>query len=89
MSFADNLSAFLCVYVQVQDIVLSLFVQRTLLSEIRMMACMVLLETKPSIALISVISEVLLEEDDLHVASFTYSVLRGIANSRTPDNQHL
>ncbi|KAA0707984.1 Vitellogenin [Triplophysa tibetana] len=73
----------------VQDIVLSLFVQRTLPAEIRMMACMVLLETKPSIAMISVISEVLLEEDDLQVASFTYSVLRGIANSRTPDNQHL
>lgn len=80
---------FLCVYLQVQDIVLSLFVQRTLPAEIRMMACMVLLETKPSIALISVISEVLLEENDLHVASFTYSVLRGIANSRTPDNQQL
>ncbi|KAI7795403.1 vitellogenin C [Triplophysa rosa] len=73
----------------VQDIVLSLFVQRSLPAEIRMMACMVLLETKPSIAMISVISEVLLEEDDLQVASFTYSVLRGIANSRTPDNQHL
>ncbi|XP_051532311.1 vitellogenin-like [Myxocyprinus asiaticus] len=73
----------------VQGIVLSLFVQKTLPAEIRMLACMVLLETKPSIALISVISEFLLEEDDLQVASFSYSVLRGIAKSRTPDNQHL
>uniref|UniRef100_A0A671PHX4 Vitellogenin-like n=1 Tax=Sinocyclocheilus anshuiensis TaxID=1608454 RepID=A0A671PHX4_9TELE len=73
----------------VQDIVLNLFVQRTLPAEIRMLACMVLLETKPSIALISVISEVLLEETDLQVASFSYSLLKGIAKSRTPDNQHL
>ncbi|XP_043108873.1 vitellogenin 3, phosvitinless [Puntigrus tetrazona] len=73
----------------VQDIVLNLFVQRTLPAEIRMLACMVLLETKPSIALISVISEVLLEEVDLQVASFSYSLLKGIAKSRTPDNQHL
>uniref|UniRef100_A0A9J8BHP4 Vitellogenin 3, phosvitinless n=1 Tax=Cyprinus carpio carpio TaxID=630221 RepID=A0A9J8BHP4_CYPCA len=73
----------------VQDIVLNLFVQRTLPAEIRMLACMVLLETKPSIALISVISEVLLEETDLQVASFSYSLLKGISKSRTPDNQHL
>ncbi|XP_050979330.1 vitellogenin 3, phosvitinless isoform X1 [Labeo rohita] len=73
----------------VQDIVLNLFVQRTLPAEIRMLACIVLLETKPSIALISVISEVLLEEADLQVASFSYSLLKGIAKSRTPDNQHL
>lgn len=79
----------LLVCVQVQDIVLNLFVQRTLPAEIRMLACMVLLETKPSIALISVISEVLLEETDLQVASFSYSLLKGISKSRTPDNQHL
>ncbi|KTF83628.1 hypothetical protein cypCar_00042336 [Cyprinus carpio] len=75
--------------IRVQDIVLNLFVQRTLPAEIRMLACMVLLETKPSIALISVISEVLLEETDLQVASFSYSLLKGISKSRTPDNQHL
>ncbi|KAK7128051.1 hypothetical protein R3I93_020596 [Phoxinus phoxinus] len=73
----------------VQDIVLNLFVQKTLPAEIRMQACMVLLETKPSIALISVITEVLLEEIDLQVASFSYSLLKGIAKSRTPDNQNL
>ncbi|XP_039509562.1 vitellogenin 3, phosvitinless [Pimephales promelas] len=73
----------------VQDIVLNLFVQKTLPAEIRMLACMVLLDTKPSIALISVITEVLLEENDLQVASFSYSLLKGIAMSRTPDNQNL
>lgn len=77
------------VCLQVQDIVLNLFIQKNLPAEIRMLACMVLLETKPSIALISVITEVLLEEIDLQVASFSYSLLKGIAKSRTPDNQHL
>ncbi|NP_571340.1 vitellogenin 3, phosvitinless precursor [Danio rerio] len=73
----------------VQDIVLNLFVQKHLPAEIRMLACIVLLETKPSTALISVVSEVLLEEADLQVASFSYSLLKGFAKSRTPDNQHL
>ncbi|XP_067287144.1 vitellogenin 3, phosvitinless [Pseudorasbora parva] len=73
----------------VQNIVLDLFVQKTLPAEIRMLACMVFLETKPSIALVSVITEALLEETDLQVASFSYSLLKGIAKSRTPDNQNL
>nr|UPC69857.1 vitellogenin C [Opsariichthys bidens] len=73
----------------VQDIVLNLFVKKTLPAEIRMLACMVLLDTKPSMVLISAITNVLLEENDLQVASFSYSLLKGIAKSRTPDNQHL
>lgn len=77
------------VCLQVQDIVLNLFVKKTLPAEIRMLACMVLLDTKPSMVLISAITNVLLEENDLQVASFSYSLLKGIAKSRTPDNQHL
>ncbi|TRY57433.1 hypothetical protein DNTS_031422, partial [Danionella cerebrum] len=73
----------------VQDIVLNLFVQRSLPAEVRMLACMVLLETKPSMALVSVVTETLLEETDMQVASFSYSLLRGFAKSRTPDNHHL
>uniref|UniRef100_A0AAR2IJ16 Vitellogenin domain-containing protein n=1 Tax=Pygocentrus nattereri TaxID=42514 RepID=A0AAR2IJ16_PYGNA len=73
----------------VQDITLTMFADRTLPTEIRMLASMILLETKPSVALISAVVELLLQEMDLQVASFTYSNLRAISRSRTPDNQHL
>ncbi|XP_036441837.1 vitellogenin 3, phosvitinless [Colossoma macropomum] len=73
----------------VQDIALTIFAERTLPAEIRMLASMILLETKPPVALISAVAELLLQETDLQVASFTYSQLRAISRSRTPDNQHL
>ncbi|XP_027016008.1 vitellogenin 3, phosvitinless isoform X1 [Tachysurus fulvidraco] len=73
----------------VQDIVLTIFAQKTVADEIRMLASVILLETKPSLALISVLTELLLHETDLQVASFVYSQLRGIARSRLPDDHYL
>nr|BAM22590.1 phosvitinless vitellogenin [Salvelinus leucomaenis] len=73
----------------VQDITVSMFVQRHLPTEIRMLACMILFETKPPLALVSTVTEFLLEEADMHVASFSYSLIRSIAKSSTPDNHFL
>uniref|UniRef100_A0AAY4ET07 Vitellogenin domain-containing protein n=1 Tax=Denticeps clupeoides TaxID=299321 RepID=A0AAY4ET07_9TELE len=73
----------------VQDIALSLFVQKTLPAEVRMLACMILFKTRPPVALVSTISAVLLEETDLQFASFSYSLIKSLSNSRTPDNHHL
>uniref|UniRef100_A0A8B9JBC7 Vitellogenin 3, phosvitinless n=1 Tax=Astyanax mexicanus TaxID=7994 RepID=A0A8B9JBC7_ASTMX len=73
----------------VQAIVLTIFADRTLPAEIRMMASTILLETKPPVALISAVAELLLQEKDLQVGSFIYSQLRAISRSRTPDNQYL
>ncbi|KAK3561887.1 hypothetical protein QTP86_017452, partial [Hemibagrus guttatus] len=73
----------------VQDIVLTVFTQRTAAVEIRMLVSVILLETKPSLALISTLTELLLKETDLQVASFVYSQLRGIARSRVPDDRYL
>lgn len=74
---------------QVQDITVSLFVQRHLPTEIRMLACMILFETKPPLALVSTVTAFLLEEADMHVASFSYSLIGSIAKSSTPDNHFL
>ncbi|KAI4904260.1 hypothetical protein NFI96_031791, partial [Prochilodus magdalenae] len=73
----------------VQDIALTIFAERTLPAEIRIQACLILLETKPPVALISAVAELLLREMDLQVASFTYSLLKAISRSRSPENQHL
>uniref|UniRef100_A0A3Q3FKW0 Vitellogenin 3, phosvitinless n=1 Tax=Kryptolebias marmoratus TaxID=37003 RepID=A0A3Q3FKW0_KRYMA len=73
----------------VQDITMSLFLQKDLPAEIRSLAFMVLFDTKPSMAVVSTVTTHLMEETDLHVASFAYSYLQGFARSRTPDNHFL
>lgn len=74
---------------QVQDITMNLFLQYSLPTEIRMLAFMMLFETKPPLALVSTLTSHLLGEKDLHVVSFAYSYLRSLARSRTPENQFL
>lgn len=74
---------------QVQEIALTIFAERSLPAEIRMLASMILLETKPPVALISAVAELLLKETDMQVASFIYSQLRAISRSRTPENHDL
>ncbi|XP_038571649.1 vitellogenin 3, phosvitinless [Micropterus salmoides] len=73
----------------VQDITLSLFLQKNLPSEIRMLAFMMLFDTKPPMALVSLVTSHLHEEKDLHVVSFAYSYFSSVARSSTPDNQFL
>ncbi|KAM6922087.1 vitellogenin 3, phosvitinless [Xenentodon cancila] len=73
----------------VQDITMSLFLQKSVPTEIRMLAFMILFETKPSMALVSTVTTHLLEEKDLHVASFAYSYLQSLSGSSTPDNHFL
>ncbi|KAM9848894.1 vitellogenin 3, phosvitinless [Aulostomus maculatus] len=73
----------------VQDITMSLFLQKDLPAEIRMLAFMMLFDTKPPMALVSTVTTHLLEEKDLHVVSFAFSYLTSLARSITPDNPFL
>ncbi|XP_053491065.1 vitellogenin 3, phosvitinless [Ictalurus furcatus] len=73
----------------VQDIALTIVARRTVPAEIRMLASVILLDTKPSLALISTLTGLLLKETDRQVSSFIYSQLRGIASSRIPDDHYL
>uniref|UniRef100_A0A8D3CBF9 Vitellogenin 3, phosvitinless n=1 Tax=Scophthalmus maximus TaxID=52904 RepID=A0A8D3CBF9_SCOMX len=73
----------------VQDITMALFLQKALPTEIRMLAFMILFDTKPPMALVSTVTTHLQQEKDLHVISFAYSYLSNFARSRTPDNQYL
>ncbi|XP_063747653.1 vitellogenin 3, phosvitinless isoform X1 [Eleginops maclovinus] len=73
----------------VQDITMSLFLQKNLPTEIRMLAFMILFDTKPSMALVSTMTMHLQEEKDLHVVSFAYSYLSSFSRSSTPNNHFL
>ncbi|XP_070765014.1 vitellogenin 3, phosvitinless [Enoplosus armatus] len=73
----------------VQDNTMSLFLQKNLPTEIRMLAFMILFDTKPPMALVSTVTAHLHEEKDLHVVSFAYSYLRSFARSTTPNNHFL
>uniref|UniRef100_A0A4W6DUS7 Vitellogenin 3, phosvitinless n=1 Tax=Lates calcarifer TaxID=8187 RepID=A0A4W6DUS7_LATCA len=73
----------------VQDITMALFLQKDVPTEIRMLAFMILFDTKPSMALVSTVTAHLQHEKDLHVVSFAYSYLKSFARSSTPDNHFL
>ncbi|KAF7662833.1 hypothetical protein LDENG_00225900, partial [Lucifuga dentata] len=73
----------------VQDITMSVFLQKDLPAEIRMLAFMVLFKTKPSMAMVFTVTSHLMEEKDFHVVSFSVSHMRSIAKSSTPDNHFL
>uniref|UniRef100_A0A3Q1FEF7 Vitellogenin 3, phosvitinless n=1 Tax=Acanthochromis polyacanthus TaxID=80966 RepID=A0A3Q1FEF7_9TELE len=74
---------------RVQENTISLFLQKNLTAEIRMLALMILFDTKPSMELISTVTGHLMEEKDLHVSSFAYSYLQSFTRSKTPDNHFL
>uniref|UniRef100_A0A673CLL0 Vitellogenin 3, phosvitinless n=1 Tax=Sphaeramia orbicularis TaxID=375764 RepID=A0A673CLL0_9TELE len=73
----------------VQDISVELFFNKNLSSEIRMLAFIMLVDTKPSMALVSTVTTHLMEDTDLHVGSFAYSYLYSLAKSKTPENHFL
>lgn len=68
---------------------MKVFLQKNYAPETRMLAIMVIFNTKPSMALVSTLTAHLEEEKDLHLASFAYSYLKNLATSKTPDNHNL
>ncbi|RXM97975.1 Vitellogenin [Acipenser ruthenus] len=74
---------------KVQELTMQLFMDRQLHSEVRMVASMVLLETRPPMALVAMLAEALLKETSLQVASFTYSHMKALTRSTAPENHAL
>ncbi|KAG2461603.1 VIT protein, partial [Polypterus senegalus] len=70
---------------KVQEITLQLFMEKQLHPEVRIMSCIVLFETRPTIAVVTTLTEALLKETSLQVASFTYSHMKALTRSRLPD----
>ncbi|EMP27370.1 Vitellogenin-2 [Chelonia mydas] len=69
---------------KVQEILLQIFVDHSLTPTVRMMACVVIFETKPALPLVTAMANALLKESSLQVASFTYSHMKVLAISRIP-----
>ncbi|KAJ1171461.1 hypothetical protein NDU88_003322 [Pleurodeles waltl] len=70
---------------RVQDILMQLFANHKVNAEVRMVASVVLVETKPTPALLINMANVALTDTNLQVASFTYSQLKALSTSQAPD----
>ncbi|XP_078416809.1 vitellogenin-like [Cetorhinus maximus] len=74
---------------KVQAITLQLFMNKRINAELRMRAFIVLMETKPSLALIASVTDSLVRETNLQVTSFGYSYMKSLAGSSVPELQSL
>nr|ABP04034.2 vitellogenin [Labeo catla] len=69
----------------VQPVALQLVLDRALHPEVRMVACIVLFESKPSVALVSSLAGALKTETNMHVVSFAYSHIKSLTRITAPD----
>uniref|UniRef100_A0A8C2T9M1 Vitellogenin-2 n=1 Tax=Coturnix japonica TaxID=93934 RepID=A0A8C2T9M1_COTJA len=68
----------------VQGYLIQILADKSLPPEVRMMACVVIFETRPALALITTIANVAMKESNLQVASFVYSHMKSLSKSRLP-----
>ncbi|NXI88115.1 VIT2 protein, partial [Rhipidura dahli] len=69
---------------KVRDITIQVFMDSTLAPNVRMVACIVLFETKPALPTVAALASSLLTEPSLQVASFAYSHMKALAAGRIP-----
>ncbi|KFP84713.1 Vitellogenin-2, partial [Acanthisitta chloris] len=69
---------------KVRETTLQVFMDSTLAPNVRMVACVVLFETKPALPTVAAVASSLLTEPSLQVASFTYSHMKALAAGRIP-----
>ncbi|KAJ1171299.1 hypothetical protein NDU88_003162 [Pleurodeles waltl] len=71
---------------KVQEILLQIFMDRQVRTQVRMMAAMVLFETRPGLALVTTIANIASKESkvNLQLASFVYSQMKALSRSRVP-----
>lgn len=49
--------------------------------ELRMLACILLFETRPAMGLVTTLANIVKQEENLQVASFTYSHMKSLTRS--------
>ncbi|XP_053287447.1 vitellogenin-1 [Pleuronectes platessa] len=67
----------------VQDLALQLYMDKALHPELRMLACVVLFETRPPVGLVTTLASIVKAEKNLQVASFTYSYMKSMTKSNS------
>lgn len=83
----EILFIFLILSVQVLDICLQLYMDPQQQAAIRMIAAGLVLDNKPPAAVVMAMAKSLMKEDDAHVGSFVYSLMKRQSLSVTPDLQ--
>ncbi|XP_061594362.1 vitellogenin-2-like [Cololabis saira] len=73
----------------VQDMAVQLFMYKTLNPELRMIAAIVLFETKLPMGLVTTLAQSILKESNLQVASFIYSYLKALTKTTSPDHSSI
>ncbi|KAF3690857.1 Vitellogenin-1 Vitellogenin I [Channa argus] len=66
---------------RIQELALQLYMDKTLHPELRMLACIVLFETRPPMGLVTTLANIVRTEENLQVASFTYSHMKSMTRS--------
>ncbi|NXU55037.1 VIT2 protein, partial [Turnix velox] len=74
---------------KVREVSLQVFMDHRLAPNVRMVACVVLFETKPALPTVTTMASSLLKEPSLQVASFTYSHMKALAVGRIPQLYNL
>ncbi|XP_063795645.1 vitellogenin-1-like [Pseudophryne corroboree] len=70
---------------KVFDICLQLYMDVQQLPVLRMRAAAIIMDTRPPSAVIMAVAKSLVDEDDVHVGSFVYTLLKRLSKSVTPD----
>ncbi|XP_075341563.1 vitellogenin-2-like isoform X4 [Odontesthes bonariensis] len=70
----------------IQEVAVQLFMNKNLHPELRMVAAIVLFETKLPMGLVTTLAKSLLRESNLQVASFVYSYMKALAKTTSPDH---
>ncbi|KAF7665916.1 hypothetical protein LDENG_00127020 [Lucifuga dentata] len=69
----------------IQDVILQLFMDKAAHPELRMVAALVLFETKLPMGLVTAVADSVMKEENLQVASFVYSYMKSMTRSTSPD----
>ncbi|XP_070764345.1 vitellogenin-1-like [Enoplosus armatus] len=65
----------------IQELALQLYMDKALHPELRMLACIVLFETRPTMGLVTTLANIVKSEQNLQVASFTYTHMKSLTRS--------
>ncbi|KAI4828970.1 hypothetical protein KUCAC02_023037 [Chaenocephalus aceratus] len=65
----------------VQELAIQLYMDKALHPELRILACIVLFETRPPMGLVTTLANIVKTEQNLQVASFTYSHMKSLTRS--------
>ncbi|CAK6958104.1 vitellogenin-2-like [Scomber scombrus] len=69
----------------IQEMAVQLFMDKALHPELRMVAAVVLFETKLPMGLVTTLADTLLKETNMQVASFVYSYMKAMTKNTAPD----